>query len=60
MAGIDHIFRQQDGRVVKAPSFGGEQTKYTPDMLYSNPAAKKSIGRAVGDEKHVPSLLWLA
>ena len=54
-------FRQQDGRVVKAPSFGGEQTKYTPDMPGSNPAAKKkSIGWAVGDEKHVPSLLWLA
>ena len=26
----------------------------------SNPAAKKSIGWADGDEKHVPSLLWLA
>ena len=33
MAGIDHIcFGQQDGRVVKAPSFRGERTKYTPDM----------------------------
>ena len=32
---------QQDGRVVKAPSFGGERTKYTPDMPGSNPAAKK-------------------
>ena len=42
MAGIDHIFRgQQDGRVVKAPSFGGERTKYTPDMPGLNPAAKK-------------------
>ena len=52
---------QQDGRVVKAPSFGVERTKYTPDMPGSNPAAeKKSIGCAVGDAKHVPSLLWLA
>ena len=43
MAGIDHIlyFGQQDGPVVKAPSFGGERTKYTPDMPGSNPAAKK-------------------
>ena len=31
MADIDHIL-QQDGRVVKAPSFRGERTKYTPDM----------------------------
>ena len=46
-----HFFGQQDGRVVKAPSFGGERTKYTPDMPGSNPAAKKSIGWAVGDEK---------
>ena len=36
-----HYFGQQDGRVVKAPSFGGERTKYTPDMPGSNPAAKK-------------------
>ena len=42
MAGIDHIIGQQDGRVVKAPSFGGERTKYTPDMPGLNPAAKKS------------------
>ena len=41
MAGIDHIFGQQDGRLVKTPSFGGERTKYTPDMLGLNPAAKK-------------------
>ena len=41
MADIDHIFGKQDGRVVKAPSFGGERTKYTPDMPGSNPAAKK-------------------
>ena len=41
MAGIDQIFGQQDGRVVKAPSLGGERTKYTPDMPGSNPAAKK-------------------
>ena len=27
--------------MVKAPSFGGERTKYTPDMPGSNPAAKK-------------------
>ena len=40
----------QDGRVVKAPSFGGERTKYTPDMPGSNPAAKKSIGWADGTE----------
>ena len=26
----------------------------------SNPAAKKSIGWADGNEKHVPLLLWLA
>ena len=50
MAGIDHICRQQDGRVVKAPSFGGERTKYTPDMPSSNPAAKKSIDWADGTE----------
>ena len=61
MAGVDHIFLgQQDGRVVKAPSFGGERTKYTPDMPGSNLAAENAIGWAVGDEKHVPSLLWLA
>ena len=42
MAGIDQIVGQQDGRVVKAPSFEGERTKYTPDMPGSNPAAKKS------------------
>ena len=52
MAGIDqileqqdgrvpHLFWQQDGRVVKAPSFGEERTKYTPDMPGFNPAAKK-------------------
>ena len=43
MAGIDHILYsgQQDGRVVKAPGFRGERTKYTPDMRGSNPAAKK-------------------
>ena len=35
------IFGQQDGRVVKSPSFGGERTKYTPDMPGSNPAANK-------------------
>ena len=40
MAGIDQIFGQQDGRVVKALSFGEEWTKYTPDMPGSNPAAK--------------------
>ena len=54
------LFGQQDGRVVKAPSFGGERTKYTPDMPVLNNAAKKSIGWAVGDEKHVPSLQWQA
>ena len=32
---------QQDGRVVKAPSFRGKRTKYTSDMRGSNPAAKK-------------------
>ena len=47
MAGIDHILGQQDGRVVKAPSFGGERTKYTPDMPGSNSAAKK-VHRLVG------------
>ena len=51
MAGIDHILGQQNGRVVQAPSFGGERTKYTPDMPGSNPAAKKkSIGWADGTE----------
>ena len=40
--------------MAKAPSFGGERTKYTPDMPGSNPAAKKSIGWAVGDEKTRP------
>ena len=49
MAGIDHIL-QQDGRVVKAPSFQGERTKYTPDMPGSNPTAKKSTGWANGTE----------
>ena len=33
MAGIDHIFGGQDGRVVKAPSLIAENgLKYTPDM----------------------------
>ena len=33
VAGVSQIFfGQQDGRVVKASSFGGERTKYTPDM----------------------------
>ena len=44
MAGIDQIFWQQDGRVVKALSFGEERTIYTPDMPGSNPAAKKVHG----------------
>ena len=52
---------QQDGRVVKAPSFREERTKYTPDMRgIESCSQKKSIGWADGDEKHVPSLLWLA
>ena len=36
-----HFLGQQDGRVVEAPSYGGERTKYSPDMPGSNPAAKK-------------------
>ena len=60
MADIDHIL-QQDGRVVKAPSF----TRRT-DLIYAGYAEvrilllKKSIGWADVDDKHVPSLLWLA
>ena len=51
--------QQQDGRVVKAPSFGGERTKYTPDMPDSNPAAKK-VHRGGLVPSHVPLKLWQA
>ena len=44
---------QQDGRVVMAPSFGGERTKYTPDMPGSNSAAKK-VHRGGLVPSHVP------
>ena len=59
MAGIDHFLGQQDGRVVKAPSFGGERTQYTPDMPGSNPAAK-NVHRGGLVPSHVPLQLWLA
>ena len=42
MAGVSQLLGQQYGRLVKAPSFGGERTKYTPDMPGSNPAAETS------------------
>ena len=48
MAGVSQIFGQQDGRVVKAPSFEGERSKYTPDMPGSSPTAKKVKPGRVG------------
>ena len=60
MAGIDLIIRGQDGRVVKAGALGGTHDYVRgiePGQILTH---KKSIGWADGDEKHVPSLLWLA
>ena len=37
-----HYLGQQDGLVVKAPSFGGERTKYTPDMRRFESCCQKS------------------
>ena len=55
MAGVSQILNkmQQDGRVVKAPSYGGERTKYTPDMPGLNPAAK-NVHRGGLVPSHVP------
>ena len=62
MAGIDHILGGQDGRVVKAGAWLWEVRTIKlrgikPGQILAH---KKSIGWADGDEKHVPSLLWLA
>ena len=50
----------QDGRVVKAGAWEVLTIKLRgiePGQVLTH---KKSIDRADGDEKHVPSLLWLA
>ena len=50
MAGIDHIFGQQDGRVVKAPSFRGERLNIRRICGVRILLPKKSIGWADGTE----------
>ena len=66
MAGIDHIIRGQDGRVVKASFFCeiAMVTRGFETRLQILSPHKKSIGWADGTEVsslgYVPSLLWLA
>ena len=52
-------FRGQDGRVVKTGLWEVLTIKLRGIEPGQILAHKKSIGWADGDEKHVPSLLWL-
>ena len=60
MAGIDHIFRVRMAEWLRPGLWEVLTIKLRGIEPGQVLAHKKSIGWADGDEKHVPSLLWLA